>query len=89
MTALEFLRSTDFDIYVPEPDNQIETAMVNFAKFHVEQAIKEIIDKVELMDNYQISHTPIINENKFKLECDYYINKNSILNAYSLENIKH
>ena len=47
-------------------------AMIEFAKLHTEQALKEASENV------------IINGHPFEYELD----KNSILNAYSLENIK-
>jgi hypothetical protein len=50
-------------------------ALIEFAKLHVEEALKEASEKVEhLWDN---------NENKL-----FDIDKNSILISYSLENIK-
>ena len=50
----------------------IKTAMIKFAKLHVESALKEASENV------------IIDGHPFEYELD----KNSILNAYPLENIK-
>ncbi len=55
----------------------IDKAMIEFAKLHVEAALKEAADKAEL--KYRIND----------ISCnDKILNKNSILNAYLLTNIK-
>jgi hypothetical protein len=52
----------------------IKKAMIEFAKLHVEQALKEASKKAKMrLEEYRD---------------DWYIDEKSILNAYSLENIK-
>ena len=74
-TAEEFL-SKNID-YVLENDckEDVKTAMIEFAKLHVEYALKNASEKSTVIRDeefYTISH----------------VNKNSILNAYPLTNIK-
>jgi hypothetical protein len=63
------------DAHIKTQEN-IKKAMVEFAKYHVEQALKKAVDCVNIYDYA---------ENK-----DYskFLEKESILNAYLLENIK-
>ena len=56
------------------------SAMKEFAKLHVEQALKEASEKVTI--NYEYSG------NTGSEYCTEYVNKDSILNSYSLDNIK-
>ncbi len=51
----------------------VETLMIEFAKLHVEQALKEASEKATCSEY---------------MEGEYDVNKNSILNSYSLDNIK-
>ena len=70
MTAKEM-----FDKMLLENDECTSTEMmVAFAKYHVEQALREVSNNAE---------TSII-----KYTDDYEINKDSILNTYPLSNIK-
>ena len=56
-------------------------AMIEFAKLHVEAALKEASEKAKTFDIY--------NESCGDVECKVtFIKKDSILNAYPLENIK-
>ena len=68
-TAEEFLSA-----HVRNPDltQNFKRIMIEFAKLHVEAALKEASENV------------IIDGSPFEYELD----KNSILNAYALENIK-
>jgi hypothetical protein len=80
-TAEEFLDNrtetskglVDNEIYIPF-DDAIE-AIIEFAKLHVEQALKEASENAEMKWVRFTDH-------------DYEIDKDSILNSYPLENIK-
>ena len=76
-TAEEFLTISDeFEVLETRKQEEVVTkTMIEFAKLHVEAALKE----AEKETIKYISKTII--------ELNMY-NKNSILNAYSLENIK-
>jgi hypothetical protein len=50
----------------------IEKAMIEFAKLHIEAALKEASETADLTDNGRFP----------------YVDKDSILNSYSLDNIK-
>lgn len=54
----------------------VETLMIEFAKMHVEAALKEASDNVDYETDGQEHIT------------DVWIDKDSILNSYSLDNIK-
>jgi hypothetical protein len=76
-TAEEFLRQKPFINGMTWYDQQI--AMIEFAKLHVEAALKEASEKAEI-------HTEVISGDLF-LDLEV-INKDSILNSYPPENIK-
>ncbi len=73
MTAEEFLRQKPFINGMTRYDQQI--AMIEFAKLHVEQALKEASENADT----------IYRGDSFG---DYIVDKDSILNAYPPENIK-
>jgi hypothetical protein len=72
-TAEEFLLK-----HVKNPDltSNFTEILIKFAKLHVEAALKTANEHVELEGDEGSDFTGI------------YVNKDSILNAYSLENIK-
>jgi len=78
-TADEFLNKEYYHIVLDSKDTwvnvgDIERAMVEYAKLHVEAALKEASEKAQIqMDEHDLS-------------CS--VNKNSILNSYPLSNIK-
>ena len=61
-----------------KPD--IEKAMIEFAKFHVKAALEEASEKAKITYEYT--------GNTGSEYCDEYVDKDSILNSYSLDNIK-
>ena len=63
-----------------QDDNSLENTLIEFAKMHVEAALKEANEKVVLTDEV----CEVLQEHWF----EEYIDKNSILNSYSLDNIK-
>ncbi len=73
-TAEEFLRK-NIDYVLSENDckEDVENAMIEFAKLHVEAALKAASENVK---------TKITNRNAS------YVDKDSILNSYPLEKIK-
>ena len=69
-TAYQFLTT-----FTDDPDDDtIYEAMIEFAKLHVEQALK------------QASATDIVSGRSYKHRAEH--DKDSILNSYPLENIK-
>lgn len=77
-TAEEFLNQKPFLNGMTRMDQRI--AMIEFAKLHVEAALKEASEKAET--DYELGN-PYDANSRYEI-----VNKNSILNAYSLENIK-
>jgi hypothetical protein len=86
MTAEEFYEDyVDFKV-VPKKNykdkdllEDTHLAMIEFAKYHVEQALKKASEEASITHKYINHHsTPP----------EYEVNKDSIINAYSLENIK-
>jgi hypothetical protein len=77
-TAEEFLKRDESGVY-----NEIDIthAMIEFTKLHVEAALKEASEKVELSD---LLHEFI----EDSWEGGPFIDKDTILNAYPLDNIK-
>lgn len=73
MTAKEFLNNR---VKNPDLTSNFEQIMIEFTKYHVEQALKTAIENVEIEDiDEHGQYSPSVNEN-------------SILNAYPLEKIK-
>jgi hypothetical protein len=78
MTAEEFLKNKgDADFRLSKSGEFISDIMIEFAKFHVEQALKEASENAEI-------HAILKDGNIRK----YFINKDSILNAYPLTKIE-
>lgn len=68
-------------------EKDVTEAMIEFAKLHVEAMRQKMLEEIVLVGNCYWEGV-IITEEKFKLTNDVYIDKNSILNAYLLDNIK-
>ncbi len=64
----------------------VREGLIAFARLHVQEALQQVVDKVILIDNYRQNNIPV--SDIFNSSNDYYIDRESILNAYPLENIK-
>ena len=77
ITAQEFLKENrvfiNMDISVVDDQSFIRQCMIEFAKYHVQEALRQAVTEVEFVDNDPDTHM---------------INGNSILNAYPLTNVK-
>lgn len=64
--------------------------MVEFAKLHVEAALKAASEKATLLENGNLTYFDryIVEEGNHYSETEIDVNKDSILNSYPLENIK-
>lgn len=71
-TALELFQTGEF--------TKIQDAMIEFAKLHVTAALEEASEKAKVTYEYT--------GNTGSEYCDEYVDKDSILNSYSLDNIK-
>ena len=78
-TALEFI-SNAHDISM----ENIHCFMIEFAKIHVEAALKKASEKA-VTDYEYAGETGEFDDISVY---DYFVDKKSILNAYSLENVK-
>ena len=94
LTSKEFLEKsyidiTDTDIHGFHHDSNIEFLLREFAKLHAEAQVKEIVKnaKIELAKDW-IRKTETINPGDLVYPINIKINEDSILNAYSLTNIK-
>ena len=65
-------------------EKAIENSHIEFAKLHVEAALKEASEKA-VTDYEHAGETGEFNDISIY---DYFVDKNSILNAYPLENVK-
>jgi hypothetical protein len=72
MTAEQYILE---NFEVNHADKDIQKAMIGFAKYHVEEALKEALDSIPCLG----SSTDI---------ATYEEVENAVLNAYPLENIK-
>lgn len=77
-TAEEFLKQFELGNTGKIDIEDSEEAIIEFAKLHVEAALKEASNK---------SYTEIVHTGR-QFGTQTRVNKNSILNAYPLENIK-
>ena len=76
--ALECLEKNCADI------NELKCIMIHFAREHVEEALKEAIEKA-VTDYEYAGETGEFNDISVY---DYFVDKESILNAYPLGNVK-
>ena len=102
ITAEEFLKTdnafSDEDIYLLKQDlkmnnildiNDISTTMIEFAKMHVEAALKEAYNNSEMrVSENDTNEYPSFTNNYDDGYVTITVSKNSILYAYPLENIK-
>ena len=58
----------------------VEKTMIEFAKLHVEAALKQASEEAKITYDYS--------GNTGSEYCDEFVDKDSILNSYPLENIK-
>jgi hypothetical protein len=90
-TAEEFLKdnSDSFDAQMRRDTfyrGTVESLCIEFAKLHVEKALKAASEKVVMYDANDIDNPE---EDESGIPYEYYtVDKNSILNAYPLNNIK-
>jgi len=85
MTAEEFLKEN----YKVKVGVTIEEVMIEFAKMHVQEALKQASEKayeeyIDLNTKEIFDYTDVMVDDGVGVN----INKDSILNAYPLENIK-
>jgi len=73
------VQSYDEGGYVGVEETALYIIMVEFAKFHVKRALKAASEQADMDDNYYAS----IQEGSYG-----FIDKDTILNAYPLDNIK-
>jgi hypothetical protein len=94
--AEEFLKSkglyNDKSIKLQNIGMTISEAMIEFTKLHCESQLKAILENVKIneMKNYSCAmENMIVSDNSFSTEnYEYYIDTNSIIKAYNLNNIK-
>jgi hypothetical protein len=96
LTAEEFLKSKDYNItddgelYDGLLINNVLKDMIEFTKLHVEAALKAANEKATILeDGKDIGNRYFWDDyNTSNKDIEYEINKDSILNAYPLDNIK-
>jgi hypothetical protein len=82
-TAKELIETDYYHLHLDTDSiclGSIETAMIEFAKLHVEAALKNASEKIKLTDEV----CEVLQEHWF----EEYIDKSSILNSYPLDKIK-
>ena len=80
-TAAEFFDEGNF--------NNVTDMLIEFAKMHVQEALKQASEKafveyIDLQTDEKFDYTDVLVDDNISAD----VNKDSILNAYSLENIK-
>ena len=91
-TAEEFLKNfneEENNIDKLYYDSYVKKAMVKFAKMHVQEALKQAIEKafveyIDLETNEKFDYTDVLVDDNISAD----VNKDSILNAYPLDLIK-
>jgi hypothetical protein len=79
-TSEEFLKENN----VVGMTDLLSPMMIEFAKLHVEQALKEASDNAEADYTYEGFGGEFYDQPIYR----YFVKKDSILNSYPLENIK-
>ena len=90
-TAEEFLlQNNDKDFRLSMSGLNVSDVMIEFAKLHVEAALKEASKKSTILENDKDIGSKYTWDayNTSNRDIDYEVNKDSILNAYPLKNIK-
>ena len=91
-TAKETLKSKEtYDEEYPTISlSDAEEAMIEFAKLHVKAALKKASKNADLLENGEktYSNRYIVSKGNHYSETEVDINKNSIILAYPLKNIK-
>ena len=91
-TAEEFLKNfneEENNIDKLYYDSYVKKAMIEFAKMHVQEALKQAIEKafveyIDLETNEKFDYTDVLVDDNISAD----VNKDSILNAYPLDLIK-
>jgi hypothetical protein len=86
-TAKELIETDYYHLHLDTDSiclGSIETAMIEFAKLHVEKALKEASEKAET----DYTHEGFGGEFEDQPIYEYFVKKDSILNSYPLEKIK-
>jgi hypothetical protein len=87
ITAKEFIEN-----YIKENNHDsnidMEEAMIEFAKLHVNAALKEASDKALVLDMQENDTAEIMSVSSEYGEYNFTVDKESILNSYPMENIK-
>lgn len=84
-TAEEFLKGCEHDgSFIPV--SEVKRLMIDFAKLHVEAALKAAYENADLKEEEAGDEQICWNESQMG-DC-YVLDKNSILSAYPLTNIK-
>ena len=91
-TAEEFLKNfneEENNIDKLYYDSYVKKAMIKFAKMHVQEALKlasenSFVEYIDLETNEKFDYTDVLVDDNISAD----VNKDSILNAYPLENIK-
>lgn len=83
-TAKELSEKVGYgEIEIPNGSTFVQTCMIEFAKLHVEQALKEASENAKVQNIYP---KYVLNEHD---EIEHFIaDKDSILNSYLLDKIK-
>jgi len=78
MTSLELIRQDESGVYC---EQDIAWMLIKFAKYHVEKALKEASENVRARTRKDVDYLDMNDDWR-------EVDKDSILNAYPLENIK-
>lgn len=88
-TAREFL---EYSMKFPPESNVITHIMKEFAKMHVEEALKAAAHDAELVDKYyvndEVEEISSLKQTEDAWGADIVVSPKSILNAYPLEKIQ-
>ena len=90
-TAEEFLTISDeFEVLETRKQEEVVTkTMIEFAKLHVEEALKEAYNNSEMrVSENDTNEIPSFTDNYDDGYVTITVSKDSILNAYPLENVK-
>ncbi len=87
ITAKKFIEN-----YIEENNDDsnidIEEALIEFARLHVEAALKAASDKALVLDMQEKDTAEIMGVSSEYGDYNFTVDKSSILNSYSLDNIK-
>ncbi len=88
ITAEEFIQKNQRPLFNEKGGSVVQHLMIEFAKLHVIEALKQASEKAEIIYESHRRDGPYTSTMESSHYTEDSVDKDSILNAYDLDNIK-